>query len=89
MKRLKGYEEICIDLFSKVDVLAVAAGDVDPVSTGKIAQHDFTTRSTVSIVAVSAPLRISVSAPAMRTVTAIFPKRSLCGCDLCKLETSC
>ena len=35
--------------------VSIAAGDIDPVGTGKVAQHNFKIRSTVSTVAASAP----------------------------------
>ena len=42
----------------------------------KVAQHDFKIRRTDSTVTVSAPLQISASAPAIRTVTATLPERT-------------
>lgn len=54
--------------------IRVTAGDINPVSAGEIAQHDFSIRSTVSTVAASAPLCISASAPAIRIVTATAPE---------------
>lgn len=35
--------------------VSVTAGDIDPVSAGEVAQHDFRKRSTVSTVAAFAP----------------------------------
>ena len=35
--------------------VSVTAGNIHPVSTGEVAQHDFRNRSTVSTVAASAP----------------------------------
>lgn len=35
--------------------VSIAAGDIDPVCSGEVAQHDFKTHSTVSTVAASAP----------------------------------
>ena len=58
--------------------VGVAAGDVHLVGTIEVAQHDFRIRSTVSTVAISAPVWISASAPAIRTVTATPPERTDC-----------
>ena len=35
--------------------VGIAAGNINPVSSGEVGQHDFSSRSTVSTVAVSAP----------------------------------
>ena len=56
--------------------IRITAGNVYPVCPSKVGQHDFSTRSTVSTVAASAPLQISASAPAIRTVTATLPHRT-------------
>ena len=58
--------------------VGVAAGNIYPVCTGEVAQHDFNIRSTVSTVAASAPEWMSASAPEIRTVTATLPERTGC-----------
>lgn len=52
--------------------IRIAAGNVHPVGSGEICQHDFSTRKTVSTVAASAPEWMSASAPAIRIVTEIL-----------------
>ena len=54
--------------------ICITAGNIHPVGTCKIRQHDFNTRSTVSTVAASAPEWMYASAPAIRTVTATLPQ---------------
>lgn len=58
--------------------VGVATGDVHPVGTGDVGQHDFKIHSTVSTVAASAPVWISASAPASRTVAATSTERISC-----------
>ena len=73
---------------TKPEVCA-SAGDYDAVSTGEIFQHDFKTRSTASTIAASAPLWISASAPAIRTVTATPPASDGCSGVTSANCTSC
>jgi len=75
MKLLLNHSRQSVNSSTKV---SVTAGDVYPVSTVEVAQHDFNIRSTVSTVAVSAPEWMSASAPAIRTVTATFAERTDC-----------
>ena len=59
----------CQSVYSTAKI-CVTAGNVHPVGTIKVCQHDFKIRSTVSTVAASAPEWMSASAPEIRTVTA-------------------
>lgn len=65
--------------------ICVAAGNVDLVGAGKIAQHDFIIWSTILTVSESAPLWMSASAPAIRTVTAISVEGGTNGVTSAKL----
>ena len=54
--------------------IRITAGNIHPVGSSKVRQHDFRKRSTVSTVAASAPEWTSASAPEIRTVTATLPQ---------------
>ena len=66
-------DQYCQTVYPTAQV-GITAGNIHPVGSGEVSQHDFRMRSTVSTVAASAPEWISASASANRTVTATLPQ---------------
>lgn len=69
--------------------VGVAAGNINPVSSGEVGQHDFKIRSTVSTASASAPLWMSASTPEIRTVTATPPDGRPLGAGVISAKAGC
>lgn len=69
--------------------VCVDAGNINPVSSGKVDQHDFKIRSTVSTAAASTPLWMSASISEIRNVTATPPDGRPLGASVISAKAGC